>query len=1749
MRTLEQGGVTPLSDATRLRSLLDAGTLTPDRLSDKGKALLLNDDIQTGKRTLDGLTIKGLNLLSKYGYIPPKMAGRPLPTGTEPEWTKQLAQRMVESPFFALAIKGAEATGLVPKVQPVTTKAPETTGEKVAAGAGRLLGNVVSYGVARGVAAPVVSALAPTIAAKVGTLAPVVRPALETGLAYGTMAAAGGVAAGKPAAQVVKESLIAGGAGAAGGALGGVVGGVAKGALGRIGAPAVVGRVVGAGAQTGTLLGTYETAESLIKGDPLEVVFRKGLEGVAVGFILGGATQIGTEAAQALSNAVQGGRNLAYYRQVLGVGPTASKGDVNKAFRVLAKQYHPDVNLSDPTLPAKYAAINEAKHVLDNAPLLSSWLSRVLPPAERVTLLTQQNIGMRGLPAKAGEGGAAVAPVAKAALPSPEIAPTALPQTQAPPPIAAPSASQRVTATTQGKFAGAGPTVKEPWQMTQEAFLQRVASPVYPQSTKSDYVVLYTVTTPEAAEKIATEGLKTSMATGRMGPRNVLFATGKPTEYSAEGTLVAFQYPKYFADDAGPSWAKQILQDVPPNDILAIYPMSFGGGGPARLDTILADARESGYAEAIHKYAIGHAIEQGKPVPASVLADYPDLAAKAQPAATTQGKFAKGDEVEIRIKDKWQRGQIREVDAKPYPDSGVVYPYRVVSGDTEIFVNADRVRPISGTPGGRFPGAGKVALGESTVEAMRPQVAAKETVEYSPAVTQALKEWATNRAYVDGNGNYHVKGEGKRSGPIAPWNKEVKRAFATTDEFHNAAQAFKAPATIQEITTELRAKKEAQESIPETEWTGRTPDVLKQTVQRIEAEQGALPKAVKAKYGEEGFVGEKQVAGVANLFAEMRAKKEVRVSDAEVEKVLSATKSAQTVKAQIVNWFRNAGAAFKDVFSYEWRLADYPRFQDQIRRFQGAQRDAQVSALETYLAIVSPMEDPTMATLGPKRFKLFSRLIDLRDMLEDVRAGKKIAGALTEQQLVEAEAELMAKADQTVKQSLANHDAIMKAAFLELQRRGKVATERVVEPTAEEAEAAEKAGKKPKGKREKITPREHYYPHKVLDYMREIDAKYPGLGAKLKAPYRYYLKKRGGTTRLFDTDYLTVTMNHLTKLYLDNATDDFALEVARDYDAWPRTSEAYRQAHGGTPEAGRIYDDIDEDGTRYFGWSYDAFHRTKNPILTEITDPMLVQADLEARKQMQKFLSQVHVIPEEIANRIAQLKAPAVKAHTLNAIRAMQWFWKNIVLGPFGAGLPFQIANFAGDTVNLLREDPAAVLFIPQGWRAAKEWQKGNVSEKFLHLMDVAEQTRVVEAGMMRAGGLPYDPTLRTLEPMRYALKSLNPFEGYRKLSERRELSGRLAKLMKDLERIGKGEMVVAKLFDVKKLESAGMSPVEVAGKIAREYTVDYGKLTPEGKAVVRDVALPFSTFYVQNFQNWVTYVQRNPGEATLKFLVPLAALAAFNALRFPEEEDKLPPYYRVMPHLITGYKTPDGKPIIVAFQTPVDQAAKMLGLEVVGDLARQVLSGKKKLDDAAKELAGNMALAIPRQMWNLANVFFKAPIEAAMNKNTFTGAPIVSEDIKDTPEGTRQRLNYMLQQWFSPYGQYVRAARDIEPEKALGKWLTEGPADIKRAFGIREVDLEREQISRFYDELDRLEGAYAVWKDKRDAGKQPGAFADMAKLKRLQAVARDFTDQWKVVSRIKADKTRTQEQKDKEVRERYKSMARRTQTVLNPGK
>jgi len=55
------------------------------------------------------------------------------------------------------------------------------------------------------------------------------------------------------------------------------------------------------------------------------------------------------------------------YYKALGIAQTASDAEIKKAYRKMARKYHPDVNQNDKTAEAKFKEVNEANEVLSNA--------------------------------------------------------------------------------------------------------------------------------------------------------------------------------------------------------------------------------------------------------------------------------------------------------------------------------------------------------------------------------------------------------------------------------------------------------------------------------------------------------------------------------------------------------------------------------------------------------------------------------------------------------------------------------------------------------------------------------------------------------------------------------------------------------------------------------------------------------------------------------------------------------------------------------------------------------------------------------------------------------------------------------------------------------------------------------------------------------------------------------------------------------------------------------------------------------------------------------------------------------------------------------------------------------------------------------------------------------------------------------------------------------------------------------------
>ena len=54
------------------------------------------------------------------------------------------------------------------------------------------------------------------------------------------------------------------------------------------------------------------------------------------------------------------------YYKVLGLSKSASQDEIKKAYRKLARKYHPDVNTNNPEAEKKFKEINEANEVLSD---------------------------------------------------------------------------------------------------------------------------------------------------------------------------------------------------------------------------------------------------------------------------------------------------------------------------------------------------------------------------------------------------------------------------------------------------------------------------------------------------------------------------------------------------------------------------------------------------------------------------------------------------------------------------------------------------------------------------------------------------------------------------------------------------------------------------------------------------------------------------------------------------------------------------------------------------------------------------------------------------------------------------------------------------------------------------------------------------------------------------------------------------------------------------------------------------------------------------------------------------------------------------------------------------------------------------------------------------------------------------------------------------------------------------------------
>lgn len=792
----------------------------------------------------------------------------------------------------------------------------------------------------------------------------------------------------------------------------------------------------------------------------------------------------------------------------------------------------------------------------------------------------------------------------------------------------------------------------------------------------------------------------------------------------------------------------------------------------------------------------------------------------------------------------------------------------------------------------------------------------------------------------------------------------------------------------------------------------------------------------------------------------VKEKSALMATDPQVEAALTAGLKERRIPviSDIAEKFRSLRNGIKRDYSYEYMVREYPELQNELRLFQDAPLDAQQRATNEMFRVVGG--------LNKQEYESFRRLVALQDFVETGGKGLKLPRDLPVKVVEKEFNRLMKIAPSKSKQALLNHNSLMKEVASDLIERGKAGQE-ILEGV--------------------------YYPHRVLDYTAAFDERLPWLPKKLKTPYRTYLKERVGSIRDINTDYTEVMYRHLTKVHLDNALDDFVGGTATKYNVLEKLAKEQKLTlfgKRGTPRPGYLYD---IGGVRYKGWQYQPGNQVfpaqtvNESLLNQAIEENLTVSEwmkLEGARggaPLKELLAigrkrPVLLLPEKIADRLNMFTQPRTYSSVLSTIRGGTRFWKRATLD--FAGVPFQMNNFTGDLLNLYREDPLAFTKLPKSTRLLIKRHLPATDEALLAL---AKEQRVTVAGLVKQEVAPLyqAPFYKISHPIKARWARYNPMALAETFSTYRENIPRLAKLLKDIERIKAGRQVVADPDLIR-----GLTPIDAAGKSARTFTVDYGAVTPQFQRGIRGILAPFATFYVENAKNWGRYVVKHPIKTAVKFGVPYAAVSLWNNLKFPEVEKNLPEYYKYLPHINTGYQTSEGRNIVVAMQTPVDLAAQVVGLDRLPEKVREVARGEKTLEEAAKEQAIDTALGAPRLAWRLSHPFIQVMGEYLSNRDSFTGRQIVPDRLKGTSQGNLMMVENVLQGIITPYAQYLRASRQLEPGEPLLDWLLAGPFDIKRAFGIREVDIEAVKRGKVYEEmrekeigvrgyLDQVEKAY----------------------------------------------------------------------------
>lgn len=634
----------------------------------------------------------------------------------------------------------------------------------------------------------------------------------------------------------------------------------------------------------------------------------------------------------------------------------------------------------------------------------------------------------------------------------------------------------------------------------------------------------------------------------------------------------------------------------------------------------------------------------------------------------------------------------------------------------------------------------------------------------------------------------------------------------------------------------------------------------------------------------------------------------------------------------------------------------------------------------------------TLNRLGPNQFKVFERKVFLENAIASVERGEPIPSgfkSLSELRSERDKIDAILELNPTIKAALDDRAKMLDDAVAAL-----------VERNLLPEEAKERTGS--------------YYHQQVVEKRQEMNA---SRQAKRLRPSRKSFQKRRTLEGAFrdesmdyNTSYIEAETAWLTDAMSEIRKHDLLEKLLKRYDAMAKIKAKAKEQFG-DPNRWR---DVLKTMDGYVEWQpvpgnywYKAMALPER--MAEKFASGAIEAGVITKDDLREVLAmgaarKTVVLPKEIADQLDDVTKPA--DHTV-PVRFMNSAVKMMLLVSPQRFLGYQLRSFTGDLDAVIAGAPGVVSKMPAAGQELFDYYYSGKRVSLSPALEAARNLGVItsnitneeindikEMSLYRRFG-PKPKASSYVDPLAYG-KAWFEFAG--RASNYRENIARYAAFVHYREALRSGKVAHyggAKPETVRALVRE-LGPDVAAAHLARNLLGDYGNLSLAGQWL-RSGIWPFWSWvevnlkrYPQMLTNAVVY-----GPAIKDASIPARAAftaaavlrmgafygltQAWNYLMFPDEEDKLSPSDRAMPHIILG-RLPDGDIHILRNVSAIGDFAGWFGINTLVSLYPKYAEGTLTLGDMAKE----MGKGVVNKAVGGVGPFVKAPFEMLMGKSMF---------------------------------------------------------------------------------------------------------------------------------------------------------------------